>query len=68
MAAAALLERLLETTVDAEQLLDPNAGKPPEDKKRKYGQVRASATGWGCAAGQGFMGGDGEAQLRAGEG
>ncbi|KAI7836218.1 hypothetical protein COHA_009899 [Chlorella ohadii] len=40
LAAAALLERLLETTVDEEQLLDPNAGKPAEDKRKKYGQVQ----------------------------
>lgn len=45
VAAAALLERLLETTVDAEQLLDPNAGKPPDDKRKKYGQVGLSAGG-----------------------
>jgi hypothetical protein len=44
VAAAALLERLLETVVDEEALLEPTAGKP--DKKDKKWQVWAAA----CAA------------------
>ena len=44
VAAAALLERLLETVVDEEALLEPTAGKP--DKKDKKWQLWAAA----CAA------------------